>query len=255
MTSQLDGKRVIITGASKGIGLAMLRRFSDEGAHVIAASRTEPPGSMGHWIETDVADSASVSHLFAAAREHWGATIDVLVNNAGVQVAKTVDETDDDEWDLISQVNMRGVFLCCREAVRTMRAQGSGNIINLGSIAAETADRELAIYSASKAWVHGLTRAIATDHGQHGIRCNAIAPTWTMTEMSTDLFALEADPQKAESAAHARHPIGRMAQPTDIAAAAVWLACDDSAYITGQCVMIDGGLTVASAINPATDFS
>ncbi len=125
-----------------------------------------------------------------------------------------------------------------------------GSIINIGSISATSADPGLALYNASKAFVQGLTRSIAVDHGP-AIRCNAIAPGWIMTGMADAAFAVASDPEAAKTDALARHPAGRFGAPADIASLAVWLASDESAFATGQCYTVDGGLTAASPLNPA----
>ena len=144
-------------------------------------------------------------------------------------------------------VNAKGVFLTCREFIPDMAPGGA--IINIGSISGNTADTGLALYNASKAFVHGLTRSIAVDHGP-AVRCNAISPGWIMTDMADAAFALADDPERAKMDALARHPAGRFGQPEDIAALAVWLASDEAAFATGQCYILDGGMTSASPLNP-----
>lgn len=241
----LTGKRALVTGGRQGIGRGIADRFADEGAQVTLTGRgTRPAELPGHfdWRESDVSDAAAVEALAAGM-----SGLDILVNNAGVQIEKTVTETSDEDWDLLMGANAKGVFLMCRALIPRMSAGGS--IINIGSISGQTADPGLALYNASKAFVHGLTRSIAVDHGPH-IRCNAICPGWIMTSMADAAFDLASDPDRAKSDALARHPAGRFGQPSDIAAMAAWLASDQSAFTTGQCFTVDGGLTAASPLNP-----
>jgi meso-butanediol dehydrogenase/(S,S)-butanediol dehydrogenase/diacetyl reductase len=131
-----------------------------------------------------------------------------------------------------------------------MAGNGGGTIINIGSISGDHADPSMALYNASKAFVHGLTRSIAVDHGHQGIRCNAICPGWIMTEMADAAFDLADDPDAAKADALARHAAGRFGQPQDIAHAALWLASDAASFITGQTLTIDGGLVAASPLRP-----
>jgi len=199
-------------------------------------------------VTTDVADAASCDALIAVA---VGATgrLDTIVNNAGVQVEKPIEDTTDDDYDLVMNVNVRGVFNCCRAAVRQMATQPSGgSIINIGSIAGNVADHQMAVYNASKGAVHALTRAIATDNGRQGVRCNAISPGWIMTALADAAFDLTDDPAAARGEATAAHPVGRLGTPDDIAGLAVYLASDDAAFVTGSCFTIDGGLTSGSPI-------
>ena len=245
--SRLVGLTTIVTGASSGIGEALARRFLAEGATVFAASRREPAVEGITWIETDVTSATSCNELIAAA----GETLDVIVNNAGVQIEKTITETTDEDYDLVMDVNVRGVFNCCRAAVRQMQAQPSdGSIINIGSVAGNNADHGMAVYNASKGAVHALTRAIATDHGRDGIRCNAISPGWILTALADAAFEQAGNPAAARAAAERRHPGGRMGTPDDIAGLAVYLASPESSFVSGSCYTIDGGLTAQSPISP-----
>jgi len=243
----VSGKRVLVTGGSSGIGEAIVERLAAEGAGVTVASRSEPPAlpASAAWVATDVADSAAVGSLFG---EHG--PFDAVVNNAGVQVEKTVAETTDDEYDLVMNVNVRGVFLCSREAVRQMQPAGGGSIVNIASVAASTADHGMAVYNASKGAVLSLTRAIAVDHGRDGIRCNAVSPGWIMTALADAAFDLADDPAAARDAAIAKHPVGRMGEPADVAGLVAWLISDDSAFASGSNFTIDGGLTAQSPISP-----
>ena len=178
--------------------------------------------------------------------DHVGA-LDIVVNNAGVQLEKTVVDSTDADWDLVMGVNARGVFNVCRSLIPGMRDGGS--IINIGSISGNVADPSMTLYNASKTFVHGLTRSIAVDHGPR-IRCNAICPGWIETGMLDAGFDLAREPQQARSDALARHAVRRFGKPQDVASPAVWLASDASAFATGQCYTIDGGLTAASPLNP-----
>lgn len=175
----------------------------------------------------------------------WG-VLDVLVNNAGVQLEKTVLDSSDEDWDHVMGINAKGVFMMCRAYLELEPSNGS--IINIGSISGKVADPSLALYNASKAFVHGLTCSIAVDHGPE-IRCNAICPGWIMTEMADAAFELCDDPKAAQADALKRHAAGRFGKPEDIAALALWLASDQSAFATGQCYTLDGGLTAASPLN------
>ena len=250
MRGRLDGLTTIVTGAASGIGEGVARRFVAEGATVFAASRSDAAIPGATWIATDVADAASVDALVATAVAATG-QLDAIVNNAGVQVEKPIEDTTDDEYDLVMDVNVRGVFNCCRAAVRQMASQdGGGSIVNIGSIAGNVADHQMAVYNASKGAVHALTRAIATDNGRQGVRCNAISPGWIMTALADAAFDLADDPAAARAAATAKHPVGRMGDPADIAGLAVYLASAESGFVSGSCFTIDGGLTAQSPITP-----
>ena len=241
---------VVVTGASSGIGLAVAERFVAAGARVMTGSRSEPPADLGRWLRTDVADPAQADALVAAAAEALG-RVDVVVNNAGVQVEKTVADTTDEDFDYVMGVNVRGVFNVCRAAVRQMRAQpGGGVIINVGSISGTVSDHGMAVYNTSKAAVHALTRSVAIDHGADGIRCNAVLPGWIATAMADSSFAHAADPTAAREAAAARHPVGRLGRPDDIAGLVLWLASDEASFVSGSLFTIDGGLTAQTPIAP-----
>ncbi|WFE91313.1 SDR family oxidoreductase [Roseibium porphyridii] len=240
---RLSGKKAFVTGGRSGIGRGIVDAFRAEGADVVACGRGEQPdGFEARWIRLDVSDPNAV---FDAARS-LGA-LDIVVNNAGVQVEKTVVDSSDEDWDRVIGTNARGVFNVCRAFIPQMSLGGS--IINIGSISGTVADPSLALYNASKAFVHGLTRSVAVDHGP-AVRCNAICPGWIETGMLEAGFDLAMDPKKAETDAIARHPIRRFGQPSDIAAMAVWLASDDASFATGQMFTLDGGMTAASPLNP-----
>jgi 2-keto-3-deoxy-L-fuconate dehydrogenase len=247
---RLSDLSIIVTGTSSGIGEAIANRFWEEGARLTIGSRTEPShvGAGVRWHRTDVSDPNAANALIAHAVDHWG-KLDVLVNNAVVQVEKSIAETTDDEYDAVMDVNVRGVFNCSRAAVRQIRSQpGGGAIINIGSISGDSADHGMAIYNASKGAVHAMTRSIAIDHGRDGIRCNAIAPGWIATALADAAFDLADDPTAARDTAVGQHPVGRLGLPDDVANLAVWLASEESGFASGSVFTIDGGLTAQSPI-------
>ena len=240
----------IVTGGSRGIGRAIVDRLQADGYAVWTCGRGDRPDDLHdsiQWKTVDVSVPDQAEALVNAAIQQAG-RLDLLVNNAGVQVEKTVPQSTDEDWDLVVGVNCRGVFNLCRSALPAMQTQG-GAIVNIGSISGNVSDPSMALYNASKAFVHGLTRSIAVDHGPK-VRCNAISPGWIMTAMADEAFALATDPQSAKQDALARHPAGRFGKPEDIADAVAWLGSDQAAFMTGQCVTIDGGLTTASPLQP-----
>jgi meso-butanediol dehydrogenase/(S,S)-butanediol dehydrogenase/diacetyl reductase len=240
----------IVTGGSRGIGRAVVERLLADGSRVLTCGRGPRPHDLpaeALWVTADVAEPASAAHLVEAAHDAFG-PISLLVNNAGVLVEKTVAESTDDDWDLVVGVNCRAVFRLCRAVLPDLTEHG-GVIVNIGSISGVVADPSMALYNASKAFVHGLTRSIAVDHGP-SVRCNAIQPGWVETDMADDGFALARDPRAARRDAVARHPVGRLGRSDDIASAVAWLASDEAGFVSGQCFTIDGGLTAASPLNP-----
>lgn len=249
MTS-LSGEIAIVTGGSRGIGHSIVRRLDAEGARVLTCGRGARPQDLPsavQWMQADVARPAEATALVERARAVFG-PVSILVNNAGVQIEKAVAGTTDEDWDLLIGINCRGVFNMCR-AFLIQGPETAGSIINIGSISGEVSDPGMAIYNASKAFVHGLTRSIAVDHGPR-VRCNAVRPGWIQTGMVDAGFALSRDPERSRADALARHPAARLGTSDDVAEAVVWLASDKASFVTGQCLTIDGGLTAASPLRP-----
>ena len=245
----MASKTGIITGGSRGIGRAIVDRFVNDGWDILTCSRSTQPSDLNDkviWEQADVSKPEDAARIVKKTITTFGG-VNLLVNNAGVQIEKNTVNSTDDDWDLVIGANCRGVFNMCRASLPHMTRTG-GSIVNIGSISGSVADPSMALYNASKAFVHGLTRSIAVDHGP-AVRCNAICPGWTMTDMAEAGFALASDPQAAAKDALARHPVGRFGQPEDIANMVAWLASDQSSYVSGQLFTVDGGLTAASPIN------
>jgi 2-keto-3-deoxy-L-fuconate dehydrogenase len=254
---RLDGKCALITGAGSGIGEAIARLFAQQGAQVIVADLQSDAaqrvtnsiiesGGVANSLLLDVADEVQVCKGFAGIAEQHG-RLDILVNNAGVSHVGNILETSFEDWERVMSVNAGGVFLCAREGVRQMLAQSpvGGVIINMSSVVATIGvDRRLS-YSASKGAVLALTRSIAIDFVTQGIRCNAICPGTVHTPFVEGYLArnFAGHEDEVRQQLHARQPIGRMGRPEEIASAALYLASDEAAFVTGSALVIDGGWT------------
>jgi meso-butanediol dehydrogenase/(S,S)-butanediol dehydrogenase/diacetyl reductase len=246
----MAGRAAIVTGGSRGIGRAIVDRFLADGVDVLTCGRGPRPADLAAnaaWLRADVANADDAARILVEAKKRFG-EVAILVNNAGVQVEKTVADTTDADWDLVVGINARGTFNMCRAVIPEMEKSG-GAIVNIGSISGLVSDPSMAIYNASKAFVHSLTRSIAVDHGPK-LRCNAVSPGWIVTAMAEDAFAMAKNPGAAKQDALMRHASRRLGRPEDIANIVAWLASDQAEFVTGQCFTCDGGLTAASPLQP-----
>ena len=223
-------KRALVTGAGSGIGEAVARRLAADGIEVIAADLVPGAG----LVQLDVRDEAQVSDTVR--------DIDVLVNVAGVGSTTNAPDTPLDVWEEVFSVNARGTFLCCKHAIPGMIARGGGSIVNVASVAALVGFKNRAAYCASKGAVVALTRALAIDHVEDGVRVNAVCPGTVDTPWVRRLVE---DAGESLDALRARQPMGRLGTSEDIAGAVAYLASDDAAFVTGSVFTIDGGLTAA----------
>ncbi|MGH6948922.1 MAG: SDR family NAD(P)-dependent oxidoreductase [Kiloniellales bacterium] len=245
---RLQGKVAIVTGAARGIGLAVAKRFASEGARVVlsdiertsgeeAAEAIQGAGGDALFLACDVGAKAEVDALIAGAVAAYG-RLDILVANAGIVHAADFLELAEEDFDRVLRVNLKGVFLCGQAAARQMVEQdGGGAIVNMSSVNAVMAIPSIAPYVVSKGGINQLTRVMALALAEKGIRVNAIGPGSIATEMAQ---AVLSDPEKAKGAL-SRTPLGRFGEPDEVAKVALFLASDDSSYITGQVIYPDGG--------------
>jgi 3-oxoacyl-[acyl-carrier protein] reductase len=243
---RLDGKVAIVTGAASGIGHASARLFAEEGASVLAVDRPGTGLAEGHagveriaTLEKDITGEEAPEAIVGRAVELFGG-LDILFNNAGVGHNALAEVLPVAEWDRIFDVNVRAQFLLCQQAIPHLRARGKGRLINVASVMAERTDYGLAAYAASKAGVAGLTRTLALELGKFGITANYILPGPIYTGMTRRNFDQDYIRQVWEK----KTAVRRLGQPIDIARGALFLASDESDYVTGHGLVIDGGLTL-----------
>jgi NAD(P)-dependent dehydrogenase (short-subunit alcohol dehydrogenase family) len=248
---KLQDRTAIVTGGAQGIGAAIVRCFAAEGARVVIADLDEAAGErmvakVDHdrvaYCRTDVSNSGQVQTLLRSVIERFG-RLDVLVNNAGYHLSKTVEQTTEDEWDFLIRTNLTSTFLCSKYALPHLRAT-KGAIINISSMVGLVGQSSAGAYSATKGGQIAMTRGMALDVARDGIRVNAICPGWVETPLVEDWFHQQPDPQAARRYIQSMHPLGRIATAEEIGRVAVFLASDDSSYMTGVALPVDGAVTL-----------
>lgn len=249
----LDGKVVIVTGAGSGIGRGSAKLLASEGAKVVI-SEINPTGGTAvlgeiesgagtaRFIQTDVADEQSVQAMIKEAVAVFGSLYG-LVNNAGIDVSGELTTLSVADWDRVLSVNLRSVFLCSRAAIPYMREFGRGSIVNIASVHANFGFQGYSAYDASKGGIVSMTRSIALENGSFQIRANAICPGYIDTPMSEAWLAAQPEPEKLDRETRECHPLQRRGTPLDIARAVRFLLSDESEWITGTSLVVDGGVS------------
>lgn len=243
----------LITGGGTGIGRAIAQAFAREGASVAVAGRRlekvkevacaiENQGGAALALECDVTRSKDADRALAETAEKFG-KFNVLVNNAGTLSVSTVDTISEEDWDRVITVNLKGPFLMSRAALREFRKNGGGAIVNIGSVLGLVAMKDRAAYCAAKGGVTMLTKAMALDHAHENVRVNCICPSIVETELVKGLFDNSEQGKRLKQSRMGTIPLGRFGKPADVAELAVFLASDESSWLTGTAIPLDGGLT------------
>jgi 3-oxoacyl-[acyl-carrier protein] reductase len=242
---RFSGRIAVVTGAAQGIGAAIAQRLFDEGAEHVAmldrngeqaaaaSLRIDPTGTRTSASACDVSSGDSVRGAFSLIAERFG-RVDILVNNAGITRDAMLHKMTEDQWDTVMNVNLKGMFLCCKAVMEGMRARKYGKIVNLASVSA-FGNLGQCNYGASKAGVIGFTKCLAREGARSGITVNCITPSYINTEM------LRAVPEEAMKRFLAAIPMERLGEPSELAAAAAFLCSDDSSFVTGECLVVSGG--------------
>jgi NAD(P)-dependent dehydrogenase (short-subunit alcohol dehydrogenase family) len=249
--TRLDGKVVVITGAASGIGREAALLFSEEGAKICVADVSEEAGEQtasecadAFFFQADVTSSESVAAMYRATAERYGG-VDVLYNNAGIAPSDDVDvlETEEDAWQRVQDVNLKGVYLCCKHGIPYLRERGGGSVINVASfVAVMGAATSQISYTASKGGVLSMSRELAVQFAREGIRVNALCPGPVETPLLMGIFG---DDPAAYERRRVHLPMGRLARAREVAYGALFLASDESSYVNGATFLVDGGITAA----------
>lgn len=261
MVDEFSGKVAIVTGGGAGIGFATVRKLAQDGASVmicddrkdqmensVAALKEE--GLKVAGLRADVTSSSDMEGLAAFAEDIFGG-LDILVNSAGVQRYGTVVDTDEEIWDEVLSVNLKGMYLASRFAIPRMVARGSGAIVNVSSVQGTASQKNVAAYTASKGGINALTRAMALDHAHENIRVNAVSPASVDTPMlrwAADLFKGEKDVETVIGEWGEMHPLGRVSRPEEVAEVICFLASSKASFVTGSEQRVDGGLLSAAGV-------
>lgn len=250
LSERLHNKVAIITGGSSGIGESSARLFAEEGAKIVLADINKEKGEnvvkeinkkgvKALFVETDISKENQVKKMVAETIKYFE-KIDVLFNNAGIAKMSPVDELEEKEWDLVMNINLKGTYLCSKHVIPYMKKQKKGSIINNASVAGVVGFPGAAAYCASKAGIRSLTRNMALDYAPFGIRVNDLCPGVIETPMTRDE---EVSGKNGLSQMSHLHPLGRVGRPEEVSFLAVFLASDESSFITGSSFMVDGGYT------------
>lgn len=246
MAMRFDGKVAIVTGGASGIGEATVRAFVREGANVVIADYSEYGQQLASklasgteraiFVKTDVTDTKAVQALIAKTVETYG-RLDIMFANAGIAADGPIDELDETAWQKTIDINLTGVYLCDKYAIDQMRSQGGGVIVNCGSIHSHVGKSGVTAYAATKGGVKLLTQTLAIDYGAQNIRVNAVCPGYIDTPLLKDI------PDDKKQALLALHPIGRLGRAEEVASVVLFLASDESSFVTGASILVDGGYT------------
>jgi NAD(P)-dependent dehydrogenase (short-subunit alcohol dehydrogenase family) len=251
---RLKDKIAVITGAGSGIGRATAKRFAREGAKVVASdifiegcqetvNMITSMGGEAIMVKADVSKADQIQAMVKTTLDNYG-QINILFNNAGIELSASITETREEDWDRVMSTNLKGIFLCSKYAIPEMIKAGGGSIINTASIAGLVGFDNLAAYNTSKGGVITLTKNMALDYAQYNIRVNCICPGVIETSMIERLIEIwGGDPEATKQSFVALTPIGRLGTPEDIANAALFLASEESSFVTGSALVVDGGYT------------